>query len=124
MKIYIIDDDHLSTFLTMNMLSLEDATHDISTFLIAADALEALQEVHEDNVPELMFVDLNMPVMDGWDFLNALAPMAHRLRERCSIYVLTSSLDVSDTLRLKDYPFVAGLIQKPIRSEDIHIVAC
>lgn len=124
MKIYVIDDDHLSTFVTLNMLALEDATYDISTFLSANEALEALQEVNEAEIPELIFVDLNMPIMDGWDFLDALAPLAPRLRERCSIYILTSSLDISDTNRLKDYPFVSGLIQKPIRSEDINFVAC
>lgn len=124
MRIYIIDDDTSSIFLTENMLALEDVTHDISTFLSAHEALESLQTGNEDDIPELMFVDLNMPIMDGWDFLNALAPIAPTLSERCSIYILTSSLDISDTHRLKDYPFVSGLIHKPIRSEDINLVAC
>lgn len=122
MKIFIIDDDHLSIFLSKNMLIMEDATLDIKTFLSGAEALDALFASDEDSIPEVMFLDLNMPIMDGWGFLDALAPLKCRLRERCSIYILTSSLDTSDTARLQDYPFVTGLIHKPIKSEDIDII--
>ncbi|RDV15007.1 response regulator [Pontibacter diazotrophicus] len=122
MKIFIIDDDHLSIFLSRNMLAIEDATLDIKTFLSGAEALEVLFASDEDNIPEVMFVDLNMPIMDGWGLLDALSPLEYRLREKCSIYILTSSLDTSDTDRLQNYPFVSGLIHKPIKSEDIELI--
>lgn len=123
MRIFIIDDDHLSIFLTKNILALDDVTHDISTFLSGEEALEALQACSEDSLPEIIFLDLNMPIMDGWDFLTALAPLTPELCKGCSIFILTSSLDVSDTARLKDYPFVSGLLHKPIRSEDLALIA-
>ena len=119
MKIFIIDDDPLSVFLTENMLILEDGTHEITTFLSGKEALEALYTANEAAIPEWIFVDLNMPIMDGWGFLDALAPIAHLLCKTCSIYVLTSSINIADAHRIKEYPFVSGLIQKPIRSEDI-----
>lgn len=122
MRIYIVDDDQLSIFLTKNMLALEDLTHDVCTFLSGKEALEALNAADVNSIPDILFLDLNMPMMDGWEFLNALAPLTQVVCKKCSIYVLTSSLDISDINRLKDYPFVSGLLHKPIRSEDINRV--
>lgn len=122
MKTYIIDDDQLSIFLTKTLLVLEGEVQQISTFLSGSEALEALHACDEDDIPKVIFLDLNMPVMDGWNFLDALAPLNQRLSKKCSIYILTSSLDVSDTERMKDYPFVSGLIHKPIKSDDISLI--
>ncbi|MCC9169018.1 response regulator [Pontibacter harenae] len=119
MKIFIIDDDDLNLFLTENLLALEDATHEIKTFLSGTAALEALQTGGEAAVPDIIFLDLNMPVMDGWEFLEALAPLGPSISERCRIYVLTSSLSASDTTRSKEYALVSGLIHKPLKIEDV-----
>lgn len=74
MKAFIIDDDYLSIFVTKNVLALSNVIHDVKAFLSGAEALEALHACSDDNIPEIIFLDLNMPVMDGWEFLDALAP--------------------------------------------------
>ncbi|MBF9251675.1 response regulator [Pontibacter sp. 172403-2] len=119
MEVFIIDDDELSLFLTENMLLLEDETLGIKGFLSGAEALEALSS---DGIPDLIFLDLNMPVMDGWGFLDALTPLAPGLRKSCNIYILTSSLAPSDAARITKYPFVAGLIHKPIESDELRTI--
>lgn len=122
MKTYIVDDDSLSIFLTKTTLMLENATLDIKDFLSGTEALEALQSGGKDAIPDILFLDLNMPGMDGWEFLDAIEPLIPELYDRCSIYILTSSLDTSDTVKIKDYSIVSGLIHKPISSEDIELV--
>ncbi|MEJ8804260.1 response regulator [Pontibacter sp. H249] len=124
MRIFLIDDDRLSIFLTESMLALEGLTHKTKSYYSAEEALEALSSGGDDTIPNLIFLDLNMPVMDGWAFLDALAytQLNLKIQKKCRIYILTSSLDLSDTLRTKEYPLVSGLIHKPIKSEDIEFI--
>ena len=122
MKVFVIDDDHLSVFLTRHKLVLNGLSEDIESFLSAEEALDCLLNCSEENFPDLVFLDLNMPVLNGWEFLDALTAHESKFKERCSIYILTSSLDLSDTVRTKDYPMVTGLIHKPLQNEDIKAI--
>ena len=122
MKIFLIDDDRLSILVTKTLLELEGATRDITAFLDASEALDVLHTSSAIRMPDVILLDLNMPVMDGWDFLDAVASLDPKLNKKCKIYILTSSLDTSDANRVKDYPIVAGFIHKPLKSEDIRII--
>lgn len=122
MNIFLIDDDHLSLFLVKYTLDLEDTTHTVETFMLGTEALDALCERNAASVPGMIFLDLNMPFMDGWSFLDALEPLRTKLTNRCKIYILTSSLDKADADRVKEYPIVSGLLHKPITSEYIQLI--
>lgn len=122
MKTYLIDDDYISNFLTEHALIKEKFSENITSFLSAEEALDALRQRMPMDIPDVIFLDLNMPVMNGWEFLEALAPHESELLGKCRIYILTSSLALSDTDRAKDYALVSGLIHKPIDREDIKTV--
>ena len=102
MRIFIIDDDELSAFLTQAVLLLEDATLDIRCFLSAGKALEALTKEGAASKPDAMLLDLNMPVMDGWAFLDAMTGRAPELIGQCNSYVLSSSIDPVDEQRSEE----------------------
>jgi CheY-like chemotaxis protein len=122
MHTLIIDDDTIGVFLTERLLKREAFSADIVAFSSAAEALAFLRQAVPDEWPRVIFLDLNMPVMDGWEFLAALQPLEAQLRERCRIYILTSSLAQSDTSRVDEFGLVAGLIHKPIDSVQIQTV--
>ncbi|MBC6699111.1 response regulator [Hymenobacter puniceus] len=120
MTTFLIDDDSLSNYLTETLLKMEDFSSNIRTFEAADEALAEL--VEQPELPRVVFLDLNMPVMNGWEFLDALAPYRGRLQGRCRIYILTSSLALSDLNRSRHYDLVAGLIHKPIDSGEIRAI--
>lgn len=122
MKTYLIDDDHISNFLTEKALKREGFSNNISSFLSGEEAFAYLVAHLDQEVPEVIFLDLNMPVMNGWEFLEALHPYEHLLAGKCRIYILTSSLALSDTARSKDYALVSGLIHKPLDREEIQAI--
>lgn len=95
MKTYLIDDDNLAIYLTEHLLRAEGFSNCICTFQSAREALDKLVG-KKQRVPQVVFLDLNMPVMDGWQFLDALAPYQEALRGNCHIYILTSSLALKD----------------------------
>lgn len=117
---YLIDDDSLGNYLTETLLRLENFASQIRTYESAEDALHAL--LRSSELPRVIFLDLNMPVMSGWDFLEALAPYRQRLLGQCAIYILTSSLALSDMEKARTYDLVSGLIHKPIDREEIRAI--
>ncbi len=123
MKVFIIDDDDFSLFFTRYKLNAENLTADIHTFLWAEEALDALLECAPEDVPEVVLLDLNMPLMDGWQFLEALAPRWAVISKKCRIYILTSSLDSSDKSKADLNPMVSALFAKPIGSEEVSLLA-
>jgi CheY-like chemotaxis protein len=122
MKTFLIDDDHLGNYLTEHLLRVEGFTSLISTFESAQDALKILRQQPAAEMPQVIFLDLNMPVMNGWQFLDALAPWAAKLQGRCHIFVLTSSLALADMEKAKTYALVDGLIHKPIDRAEIRAI--
>lgn len=119
MKIFIIDDDQFSLFFTRYKLLTDKLTEDIHTFLSAEEGLKSLSQCNDDSIPDVILLDLNMPVMDGWQFLEALESSWPRYKNRCRVFILTSSLDSSDQKRANLNPMVAGFFDKPLHSEDI-----
>jgi CheY-like chemotaxis protein len=119
MLTYLIDDDAISLFVAEQVLRQAGVSSPIRPFAAAEEALRFLVSHLPAEVPELMLLDLNMPMMNGWEFLEALRPHAPALAGRCHIYLLTSSLALSDTVRAKDFPLVRGIIHKPLDEDEV-----
>ena len=68
----------------------------------------------EDELPDVVFLDLNMPGFSGWDFLKKFRKVNAQIKKPVDIYILTTSINPTDKLRAECYSFVKGFISKPI----------
>jgi CheY-like chemotaxis protein len=119
-KVYVIDDDEISLFLSKFIIQLHTPASNCVCFDNAPDALPVLkQDILHDTLPALILLDLNMPIMNGLDFLEALKPYAAALGDQCFICILTSSVDEQDLLRSLGSGLVLDLIQKPLTQEKL-----
>ena len=69
---------------------------------------------HENLLPDIIFLDLNMPVMDGWEFLNEFLKIKNNLNKKITLYVVSSSIDPRDLERVKSFNMVTDYLIKPI----------
>jgi len=104
-SIYLVDDQPITNFITRKLLEVEGITSKIKEF---TNPLIALEELEIDQDP-FIFLDLNMPEMIGWEFLDNLKS-SNRYPK---IVILTSSTSELDVLKAKDYPCVIDYIIKP-----------
>lgn len=114
MKTFIIDDDPFSSFMTETMLKMENFTEQVTTFSSAEETLSFLTKDLKVNIPQVMFLDLNMPSMNGWEFLQALKPHEDAFSSNCAVYILSSSIDTTEQQLAEKYSLVKGFISKPL----------
>ncbi|MCC9138171.1 response regulator [Pontibacter silvestris] len=119
-RAFIIDDDEISLFLTEAILEEENIAKEYQSYQYAQDALnDIIEGLEVEKIPDIIFLDLNMPLMSGWSFLNRLLPYENQLEEKCSIYILTSSVDIEEEEKAKGYRLVKGFLHKPLEESSV-----
>lgn len=118
MKIFLIDDNNIDLLISRKMLMKYDANLEVQEFSKAREAVVALQD-EQEGLPDLILLDLNMPGMNGWEFLEAIKDLG---RQPKHVYILTSSLDERDKSTSAQYKIVKGYITKPLTTASIEQV--
>jgi CheY-like chemotaxis protein len=116
-SVLLVDDDPTNNFLNERLLKrLEVADH----ILVAANGQEALTLLHQlaAPLPVLILLDIQMPIMNGIEFLEAYQQLPPAQRQTTTVVVLTTSMDTRDLSRLDALP-AAGRINKPLTPEKV-----
>lgn len=115
-KILLVDDDTTYLFITKKILEQQQNVEQINTFMNGLEALTYLkQHSKEENIlPNILFLDLFMPIMDGWEFLNEFTEVKSNNLNKITIYICTSSISPHDVERAKKISSVSDYIIKPI----------
>ncbi len=122
-KILCIDDDPITLMLCKKVISKAEFSNDIDTALNGEKALLYLENIIEEKDeytqhPELIFLDLNMPVMNGWEFLDIFSTDKYsNVFKNMKVIVLSSTIDPKDIEKSKSYPMVINFLSKPITLE-------
>ena len=117
-KILLIDDDAAANYLSKELLESLNAAKEIE---IAENVLRALKMISQEDCPDIVFLDIKMPGLDGFDFLDKLKKLT--LSKNVKIVMLTSSLRPEDKLRAFSYKAVVDYLEKPLTPEKVQMIA-
>lgn len=110
----IVDDDPMHVFITKKYVELSGHVEKILVCKNGKDAFDTLKNLitNKEKLPKIIFLDLNMPVWDGWQFLDEFTKIP--VVEIITIYILTSSNNESDLEKAKKYSLTSNYLIKPI----------
>ncbi|MBR9853375.1 MAG: response regulator [Algicola sp.] len=113
---FIVDDDPIHQFGMKILLERIKFSNEVLIYQNGQEAMDALTQLIENGkkLPSVIFLDLNMPIKDGWGFLDDFVEIPHQNREKVVIYVVSSSINPSDQEKAKNYAVVSNYIVKPI----------
>ncbi|MFC6097900.1 response regulator [Flavobacterium qiangtangense] len=120
-KILCVDDDPITLMLYKMVIAKSSFTEEIITAKNGQEALDYYDNLNVANdfcCPELVFLDLNMPVMGGWEFLDNFNQSEYdQFNKKTKVIVLSSTIDPNDIEKSKKYPMVIDFMSKPITKE-------
>lgn len=116
--IMCIDDDPITLMLFKKVAQKASFAKEITNAMNGEEAITFINSItNEDKKPQLIFLDLNMPVMGGWEFLDLFNDSNYYHLNNTKVIILTSTIDPEDIKKSKTYPNVIEFLSKPITVE-------
>lgn len=119
--ICIVDDDDVYQYTITRALKSDRL---VKKILVFSDGEEALDFVTDnigknENLPDVIFLDVNMPIMDGWQFLEEYVKIKPRVGKQITIYMVTSSVDPVDVEKAEKFQEISDYLVKPIQPDQL-----
>jgi len=117
-NVLLVDDDKISNFINSKVLSRTGMVKELHTAMNGKEALDHINKSGTKWSPDVIFVDLNMPVMDGFQFIEAFSKLDHSKTDKVKLVIVTSSEDPEDMARARSLG-VKDYLVKPMKEADI-----
>jgi CheY-like chemotaxis protein len=120
-SIFLIDDDPIFVYLTRRIITSIDCPCQINEFTDGELAIGYLKQICDrtELLPHVIFLDLSMPVMDGWEFLKEYSLLKPKLKKDILLYIVSSSISPQEVERSKSYQTVTDFLIKPVEKRKI-----
>jgi CheY-like chemotaxis protein len=115
----IIEDEAIHVFITKKIIEMTGLVETLMIFSNGKEAYDKLRAIFlaSEILPELILLDLNMPIWDGWQFLDEFTKIP--IKTKVTIYILTSSNDPEDYKKAKKYNLLGNYLVKPISLDQL-----
>src|SRR6201991_3918343 len=121
-SILLVDDDEINNFISIKLIKKAVENTAISACLNGRFAIEELVEIQKkdpEQLPDFILLDINMPIMNGWEFLDEYKRLNLDPLGKSKIYIISSSVFSNDINKARSYPLVKNFISKPLNVEKI-----
>ncbi|MBX9852738.1 MAG: response regulator [Cytophagaceae bacterium] len=123
-SVMIIDDSEMDTFLNKMILQTLNFSEEILTFTNPIHALEYFQKLSREenqprNIPEIVFLDINMPIMSGFVFLEEFGKLPQKITSGVKFFMISSSEDPEDIEKTRKHPNIIKYLNKPLDKKEL-----
>ncbi|WP_339651460.1 response regulator [uncultured Maribacter sp.] len=120
-NILLVDDDDIYLYIMKNTIHQLHNELTINSFTDGEQAVEYITKCTEEKVelPEVIFLDINMPFLDGWGFLAEFKKLKPKIVKQVNIYMVSSSMLESDMKRAANFEELTGYVVKPVTKEQL-----
>lgn len=116
-NVCLIDDDNIYHFTARKIIESTGLAKQIQSFYNGSEAIKyfrAEENLQTETLPDVIFLDINMPIMNGWEFLEEYQKIQNVLPKHIVVYVVSSSIDDYDMRKSQEYKEVSDYIIKPV----------
>lgn len=123
--IWVVDDDPIYQIIANKIIKKSELFISVSSFKNGKDAIDTLKNTIENNeeVTDIILLDINMPIMDGWEFMEEIVLLKPQINRKLQIYIVSSSIALEDKTKAKNYPEIVAFLSKPINENDLILIA-
>ncbi len=121
-SVLLVDDDEINNFISIKLIKKALLNTEIMACLngkFAIDQLVEIQRKDPDKMPDYILLDINMPIMNGWEFLDEFKRLNIDSAGKCKIFIISSSVFSNDINKARSYPLVKDFISKPLNVDKI-----
>ena len=124
-KIWVIDDDPIYQIIVKKIIEKSEMFTEIYSFKNGKDAIDNLYKSSEnsESIPDIILLDINMPIMDGWEFMEELGLIKTNFNNEIVVYIVSSSIAIEDKNKSNSYENILGYLSKPINVNDLILIA-
>ncbi|MBG6111659.1 CheY-like chemotaxis protein [Flavobacterium sp. CG_9.10] len=123
--IWVIDDDAIYQIIVNKIIQKSEMFSAISSFKNGKEAIDVVTNSLNncESLPDIILLDINMPIMDGWEFMEELETLKSSITKQITVYIVSSSIAIEDKNKSKTYPDILGYLSKPINMNDLVLIA-
>ncbi len=123
-NILLIDDNDINNLLHERLIEMSDFGAPVVVMQSAPEALDFLRSIADtpEAIPEFIFLDIRMPIMDGFGFMDEFQKLPGLFTEKSKVILLSSTLDPEDNERAKRYPHVVKMLLKPLTVDQLNSI--